>query len=1687
MDFIFGDSGRVAVARTRILTAIFVRSEHGGDDTISAGSEDDFVMGQQGDDTISGDDGMDMIFGDHAEAELLRENHEILWAETTAPVSGRGGDDTIFGGAGEDYLFGGTASDTIHGGPDSDIILGDHALFNQSFRTLHQYQSIYISSEDAGANDTIHGNGGDDFILGQQGSDLIFGGHGEDDITGGHDVLDGADGDDTIHGGDDADVVLGDNGLIDRELFMPEPAPAPVPLTPSPVQRPLFCDEFVELYDQSGTVTHPSATKDKKDDSSDEDDRERRSRGHNQYGPNEHKCWLTTCVGDSVRIEWSNFATERRYDIVYLYTADKNGTLTLEWEASGWDLPESSTYTQDVMVRFSSDGYTFDLGFAFEYTCSAPTAAPPTDPPAELPQMFRDPPPYVHALSWQKHPGAAEHADVVRFVQRYDDVDGVHGDDVIYGNRGHDILHGQRGDDTIDGGAGEDEVYGEQGDDVLFGGPDADIILGDMGHVVRAFTEDGLPRLNPKTGAWHRNVVLEEQAHLTKQWVNTWRDAHLEEDEVLQLINADLLLALGGYEGDGETKKLEYYSTRSPWRTALMGVRLLPSGNDTLHGGDGDDVLIGQRGDDTLFGDDGDDFLYGDAVSSVYHYDSCLPLITTVVRILRVTRDESPWKISLPFYGAVTNIPVWLLPEQSTRATVMRPIDDAALSTLVPEDMMMMLDAVGAEDLLLYDADGAVMRPFVAIVPDVLRHASVLHGNDNLNGGDGNDVVVGDAAFHHALLNLRVKELDEMRERAGARWGEVQFRLARLSTDAGTYQADEGTADSLATLVHSGNDNITGGAGDDTLVGDRLEAFTDVVYHKHFTYTALKQTVKEVMLTYADYELIAVDAQMALYEAHTTLILSMYANRRDGKTAPSPKFFISNDEIDGNGGNDLAVGDALLLMAKGVFLNFTDDSNYFTAVHDGSKGKDDNDFKVLLKELDGHLERHIKRDFWPSDEIDGGNLKKRWEWNSLPYTKWGCDTIRGGDGKDSLLGDYALVVVATFEGAPFHPSTEHGLRSINTALGEHLEYVEAVIDQRVTKPDLKWRVQYLQATSFDPNMKQLSFYHDKGRGPWGNDEPESSSQSDALFGGSDEDMVSGSNGVAVVPMWRQTNSLLTDPIIEPRRAFFSVLDSDHWKRMEAYEKRDRSFDEDTLTGGADRDVFLVQNLKEDSVQDKEHWLDSVYYRPAFAYISGILRDAYATAVNGTCLNELSQDGVIAAKSIHKFLALPVAGWHGIFGVVWSNDRIVEPVYYLQHKHHIRGRNGDRDGHHHHDDDQDSSSSGSSSDSSPCGSHDRDSWDSIRRCKGDMKHKYTPSKEDDDEDNLPTTSQEKEARKRRVGEARKRAEEEEKRAKEERRRREASRRENAEESTAEERAARERAEREKRRRSEEDDRQDEERRRELSSEKKRRSEEKRRESDEDDGKDRRGSAEKRRKGEEEERRNEDDEKREKEDKTDRSRDEKRREEEDKKRRDAEKKDEKERQEEEDKKQRSAEKKREKEDRKDAEEEEKKRLEEEDNEREEEQKRRDAAKKRAAEEKKKREKEEAEEKKRAAEEEKKRDEENKKRAEAEEKKREEEEKKRAEEEEKRKEEEEERKEAEKKQREKEKEEEEKRAEKEEKKRAEEEKKRAEEEEKRREAEEKKRAEEEKKRAEEEEKRRAEEEKKRKDAEKKNKGKR
>ncbi len=129
-------------------------------------------------------------------------------------IAGNRGDDTINAGAGQDFVKGGAGSDLINGGDGSDYLVGDYADSDR-----HETRA-----EDRGGdiwNDTINGGSGNDFIFGNQGNDELNGDDGDDVIEGGsgNDTILGGSGDDlfTFEGSFGVDTVDGgaDNDTLD--------------------------------------------------------------------------------------------------------------------------------------------------------------------------------------------------------------------------------------------------------------------------------------------------------------------------------------------------------------------------------------------------------------------------------------------------------------------------------------------------------------------------------------------------------------------------------------------------------------------------------------------------------------------------------------------------------------------------------------------------------------------------------------------------------------------------------------------------------------------------------------------------------------------------------------------------------------------------------------------------------------------------------------------------------------------------------------------------------------------------------------------------------------------------------------------------------------------------------------------------------------------------------------------------------------------------------------------------------------------------------------------------------------------------------------------------------------------------------------------------------------------------------
>ena len=236
-------------------------------------------------------------------------------------------------------------------------------------------------------------------------------------------------------------------------------------------------------------------------------------------------------------------------------------------------------------------------------------------------------------------------------------IDGLEGNDQLYGGgfgdelmggSGNDVLHGQDGDDHLDGGSGDDVLYGGAGRDWLIAGSGEDLLSGGFGDDVYVIAAGGDRKtisdwdyqagnrdLVQFTDLKPSHVKLVERndkqllLHLAgggELVVDLYFHSEAFRVEAFQFSNGTVWtdhqlrdrVVVGGATGGDDW--LGGYNDMANRIKGLRGDDVLfggvmndalrgGSGNDTLHGGDGDDFLDGGSGDDVLYGGRGSDRL----------------------------------------------------------------------------------------------------------------------------------------------------------------------------------------------------------------------------------------------------------------------------------------------------------------------------------------------------------------------------------------------------------------------------------------------------------------------------------------------------------------------------------------------------------------------------------------------------------------------------------------------------------------------------------------------------------------------------------------------------------------------------------------------------------------------------------------------------------------------------------------------------------------------------------------------------------------------------------------------------------------------------------------------------------------------------------------------------------------------
>ena len=880
----------------------------GDDDTITTDEGSDIILGGTANDAITAyladEDERDIVLGDNGSV-TFEEDGSILQATTSdADV---GGVDTIYTRNGDDIVIGGTAGDLIDAGTDNsndthrDIVLGDSGTAN--FDSEGRIDEIFSIDTDIGDDDVISTGGG---------NDIVFGGTAQDTIT--------------TESGDD--IALGDSG---HATFNSEPG-TPIrilTITPTIGDKDTIYAGADEDYVFGGTAEDTIHGGDHQDILLGD---------HGLYDISLpiHHIYLSIYIENSFGGGDDEIYGDGGDDFILGQNGDDRifggngqdditGGHNVIGGQDGSDIIEGG---EDADVILGDNG-----------------------------RIYRD---WTgnDADRWVTYP--APFADVIREVERYDDiefklsedyVDTLTGSDTIHGDGGDDIIHGQRGDDTIHGGAGDDELIGQLGNDKIHGDADQDTILADNGYITRDYLDEATARIN-NNGSWHRDVTLQTYASVT-QMIKLGEA--LSENDLANMLSADWTIAMGRYN----TLDAKVNGENQRWDTRTLLLDSYTTHDDQLWGGAGDDILIGQQGNDALDGDAGKDLVLGDNAHFTTGTASELPLISNGYQIFsnnpaphadldistvefystdtsgqsylhqqfELTKDLTYWSeseegdhtLEVGYTGAYVQPPVQIAAEEldyNSPFKFSRTFSNIASKEI--SESTEVADNGVLQDRHITSGPTTGLIPMAVINQQTHFHSEAHAGNDVLAGGGGDDLVIGDFAQSYTMLVSGIDSLEDVNRDTDK---EIQLLQHTLSSIAADYLY---TSDSGASEVSFGNDNLAGDGditdglltttateqdGRDILVGDTWQQIFGLQQSLPVTPERFKAAALDGIDYAYDLQTVISDLEGQLTAAHHVLLLGLL-DAEQPLVAPSQTLRFAEDIIDAGGGNDHITGDS---------------------------------------------------------------------------------------------------------------------------------------------------------------------------------------------------------------------------------------------------------------------------------------------------------------------------------------------------------------------------------------------------------------------------------------------------------------------------------------------------------------------------------------------------------------------------------------------------------------------------------------------------------------------------------------------------------------------------------------------------------------------------------------------------------
>ncbi|MCC6233547.1 MAG: hypothetical protein IT580_12930, partial [Verrucomicrobiales bacterium] len=408
------------------------------------------------------------------------------------------------------------------------------------------------------------------------------------------------------------------------------------------------------------------------------------------------------------------------------------------------------------------------------------------------------------------------------------------GQDVLVGNTRDNVIWGREGNDTLDGGptgdSSNDTLKEERGGGfelfdgtpvtLVFNGTETDLLSDfenvslvgdDNANTLNAASFSGLVRLDGRGG---NDTITGGSGtnFLTGGAGSDILDGSLGTDLVTEEADANFLLtdvALGvGAETDTYLGVIEFASLTGGEGANTLDASAF-SGSVLLDGAGGADTLIGTAQFDILVGGEGDDRLEGRGGDDTYRFDADSSLGTdTVVESAGGGTDRLDFSQTTAF-GVTVNL--------------------GLTTTQVVNSNLSLILSSGSTFENLRGGDG----DDILIGNAVVNLIEGREGNDELTGGLGNDILNGGANRLFPTVKVWVDRVVETRDVATMMLTNAQLIFSGGETDtllgieaatltggagANTLNAS-GFSGTTILVGEGGNDTLLGGTGRDTLHG----------------------------------------------------------------------------------------------------------------------------------------------------------------------------------------------------------------------------------------------------------------------------------------------------------------------------------------------------------------------------------------------------------------------------------------------------------------------------------------------------------------------------------------------------------------------------------------------------------------------------------------------------------------------------------------------------------------------------------------------------------------------------------------------------------------------------------------------------------------------------------------------------